>query len=199
MLPKAKQWQNWSLPSKYSAIGVALAILGILFSIFQYLSSGDEEEILKKINEEVDRAIETTKENDLQKQNYVNRFIKNPLAEIKMVKISEHNKKPIAYVYYDSEWIKLTSQYSAAIEVRTITDLNRNYPTDEGWLHATLQEKSKKDNIINLCDKDYFILKNLNFDQVYEVRIVDHNYDSDDPPSNPFRFKVSKINTQQGI
>lgn len=34
MLPKVKQWNKWSLPSKYSAIGVFLAVIGIILSIY---------------------------------------------------------------------------------------------------------------------------------------------------------------------
>ena len=118
MFPKPKQWKKWTLPSKYSDIGVILAIIGILFSFFQYWSSNDEEAILTNIKSEVEKAIETSKGRDIQKQNYINRYIKNPLAEIIEVKISRYENKPVAYVYYNSEWFKLTSNYMAAVEVR---------------------------------------------------------------------------------
>lgn len=33
LIPTKKQWNSWSLPSKYGALGVLLAILGIIISI----------------------------------------------------------------------------------------------------------------------------------------------------------------------
>ncbi|MCG7964822.1 MAG: hypothetical protein N0E54_19130 [Candidatus Thiodiazotropha taylori] len=34
MIPTRKQWQQWSLPSKYTALGLVLGIIGIAIAVF---------------------------------------------------------------------------------------------------------------------------------------------------------------------
>lgn len=50
MLPTANQWKKWSLPSRYSAIGLLVAVLSILlFNILPLLKEGERGKEFKRL------------------------------------------------------------------------------------------------------------------------------------------------------
>jgi hypothetical protein len=62
---------------------------------------------------------------------------------------------------------------------------------DEGWKKATLIESVEVyKHTVHLGESLFIEIKNISKGGTYDIRMVDFNYDSDEPPSHPFRFQV---------
>ena len=192
MIPSKTQWRLWSLPSKYTAIGLLAGLIGLLVVVIQFIFDDSEKVLFSMIKDEVINSYKDIKAKELDKSAYIERYLKHPIAEIKKIEISVKGDKPIVYLYYNSYWESI-ALLRASIEFRKIVDLNKTYSEDEDWRKVTLRSNKEYENhIIDVGDTNakYAIITNLSFGYVYEVRIVDYSYDSDEPPSLPFRFEL---------
>ena len=155
--------------------------------------SDGNKELITKIKTEIKGAYkEIEKENDV-KNSFVDRYLKERVAVILDVKSLPYENRIFLRLYYGSYWEGLTSTFSAAVEVRRIYDLNKKYTDEEGWEATTLlKNESFKDGLFYLGSSEYVTITNLLQAGIYEARIIDHSYDSDEPPSLPYRFKVDE-------
>ncbi len=193
MIPKKKQWQQWSLPSKYTAIGLLVAVFGIVFSLFQIMGNQSNDELIAEVKAEIKNTYKDIQATEDSEKEYVDRYLKRQIADILDAKIYLSENRPRVRLYYESYWEGLTSSFSASLEVRRIDDLNKGYVHDEGWKEASLlQEGNSNDNTFYLGESKFVTIVGLKNGEVYEVRIVDHSYNSDEPPSYPHRFRVVK-------
>ena len=189
MIPNRKQWQQWSLPSKYTTIGLLISIISIVVGVALSISaSNTNQNITKKDIKQAYQEIQKAKDTETE---YNNRYLKERLANFEKVEILNKNNKYIARVYYYSYWEGLTFNFRASVEIRMVTNLNKSYKIDEGWGKATLI-KSVEDykHTIHLGESQFIEIRNISKGRTYDIRMVDFNYDSDEPPSLPFRFQV---------
>ena len=159
-----------------------------LASFFISSDRGSETIDLKAEVKEAYNEIQTESKREGQ---YIKRYIKDRIAEIDHVEILDINNNPVARIYYYSYWEKLTSYFRASVEIREISDLNNKYGEDEGWKKAVLiNGNGDYVHTTNLGESEYVDVSNVSKDMFYEVRMVDYSYDSDEPPTQPYRFQV---------
>jgi len=54
MIPKRKQWKNWSLPSKYAAVGLCISLIALIITIiFQVIFPPATKHQVKEVDEKV--------------------------------------------------------------------------------------------------------------------------------------------------
>ncbi len=191
MIPNKKQWQQWSLPSKYTTIGLILGVVSIFIGLASFFISSGENQDKINLKDEVKKAYREIRTDNKRKDKYIERYLKDRIAEIESIKTLEKNGNFVARIYYFSFWEKLTSTFRASVEIRQISDLNKKYSEEEGWGKAKLiQHDDDYEHTLYLGESEFVEIQNIEKDIVYEVRIVDFNYDSDEPPTFPFRFQV---------
>ncbi len=191
MIPSRKQWQKWSLPIKYSTVGLLVGIISIFIGFASFFISGSRDVALIDFKAEVKEAYKDIQTENNKDNQYINRYLKDRIADIENVELMEININPIARMHYHSYWEKLTLHFRASIEIRQIFDLNKKYMEDEGWKKATLLNGGEDSvQTIFLGESEFVDVTKINRGGVYELRMVDFNYDSDEPPTLPFRFQV---------
>jgi len=179
------------LPSKYAAYGLLVAVVALLYSLFQENLDDGRKEFVSEIKSEIKRVYKDIKTENNLKKAYVDRYLKDRVAEIISVRVTVEENKANVHLYYQSYWEGLTSGFSASAEVRRIENMNKVFAENEGWEAAALLNRGRSnDDIFYLGEFEYVIITGLRYGDIYDVRIVDHSYDSDEPPSLPFRFKV---------
>ena len=113
------------------------------------------------------------------------------LADLERVVILKKDNKFTVRIYYYSYWESLTSTFRASVEIRNITDLNKTYEDEEGWNKAPLIKPSDDyEHTIYLGESEFIEIQNISKGTIVDIRMVDFNYDSDEPPTLPFRFQV---------
>jgi len=140
---------------------------------------------------EVVSAFAEIRKNDEKKDKYVERYIKERIASIERVDVLDTDGGPVARITYHSYWETLTSHFRAAVQIRHITDLNREYEDEEGWAPAAVTGHiDDYAHAIYLGESTFVEIRDIQRGVVYEVRMVDFNYDSDEPPTRPYRFQA---------
>ena len=191
MIPSWTQWKKWSLPSKHTAISLLVGILSLFVGIAAWVFSGDNGETQNNIKNDLKQLIADVNDANRKEDEYVKRYLKERIGEIEKVEILESNSISVARIYYFSYWYKLTSNFRAAVEIRRVENLNEKYSDDQGWGNAHLLNQSGSEpNTIHLGETEYIDIDRLEKGSVYDVRFVDYNYDSDEPPALPFRFQM---------
>ena len=191
MIPSKTQWNQWSLPSKHATISLVAGIISAFLSMASFYISRDRESEKIDIKVEIKEAYNEIQTDSKKEDQYAGRYLKDRIAEIDKVQILETNKNPIVRIYYYSYWATLTSNFRASVEIREITNLNNKSFEDKGWKKATLIEGGGDyEHTTNLGESDFVDVLNVSKGKTYEVRMVDFSYDSDEPPTLPYRFKV---------
>ena len=192
MLPSKKQWKSWSLPSKYTTLSFLVGLVAFFLALIPFFKRDKNNEMLLFVRSEIRQTYEQMNQETSKKQEYVARYLKKPLAELYKHEAISIEAVSFVRIYYSSFWIKLTSSFHASVEVRLINELNKKYNDDEGWAKADLFENGEFiGHEVYLGESEYFTVSNLFYDAVYEVRMVDFNYDSDEPPTRQYRFQVN--------
>ena len=57
MLPKIKQWKNWSLPSKYTTIGLVVSLISLAFTIYALVQCGKHKEEILNIQSTISSRV----------------------------------------------------------------------------------------------------------------------------------------------
>jgi hypothetical protein len=191
MIPNRRQWNQWSLPSKYTTVGLVLGVMSLLIGVTPWFSGSNKEKNKLAVEEEIKNAFSEMQKTNEKKDQYVKRYLKERIAEIEKVDISIKQRTLIVRIYYYSFWCKYTSHFGASVEIRNIGDLNKEYKENEGWKKAALKNHvSNYDHAIYFEEDSFIEINNLSRGKIYEARMVDFNYDSDEPPTLPFRFRT---------
>jgi len=191
MIPNKKQWKQWSLPSRHTTIGLLVGIISVFVGFASFFISSDRGSEAIDLKLEVKEAYNEIQTESKREDQYIKRYLKDRIADIDNVEILETNNNPVARIYYYSYWTKLTSLFRASVEIRVISDLNSKYMEDEGWKKAILIDgDGDYEHTTSLVESEFVDVSNVSKGEIYEVRMVDFNYDSDEPPTAPYRFQV---------
>ena len=202
LLPKREQWKRWSLPSRLTAMGTYIGFLSLVIAAVLALVNHFD---TSSIDQKLDSIYSLIEERPLRSggnlliyqgtdADFVKRYLKRRLAEnLRITEVWDAEASSSVELAWDTHWEGVAAGYRAAVEIRTVSDAQAQLPEDEGWQPATLKTNAHVENngVFSLVDGEPIILEGLSVDKVYDVRFIDANYDSDDPPSPPLRFSLS--------
>lgn len=214
-----EEFKNWLAEFKHNKKTTLLFLCALLTSIIvaAYITSfvGEkakqhaspkkvETTLIKDKNTQQNQTNLTKKYNNLANsspQEYVSRYLKEPVAEnLKLDGINITSAGIEVKFSWESSWESQTSHYRVGIETRVVTITSSEFLSE--WKHAKIVKapELESDQTFNLSAGSSAVISGLKRGKIYDIRLIDNNYDSDDPPSGILRVNIpTHISNDQNI
>ena len=209
MIPTREQWKKWSLPSKLTAVGTAIGIISLLWTAVATFFASQPGVDLSPVGEKLDKLEAVVRQEVVPNvrqplayqtadREYLKRYLKDRLAE-ELVVVPEPGRTDAVRLTWETPWEPLVSHYRAAVEIRELSGAHAILDEESGWSKAVLRpaDDVDEDGTVNLVGGKFAVVEGIMAGRIYELRLVDYNYDSDDPPSLPVRFTIP-LSVQSG-